>query len=237
MYLLYLAFKSQQLKTIRTLIALLALIAVITTHITMLRTGSSFNYANPAILLLIITFSTLSWDDLPKRQGQLKYGGYAALGLYMAALFIIVEYYFDYPQRLGAAKQEYRSLLHDKDEILSVTKSDTLFFLNSKYTIVFDDESYGWRDTICIWTGLCKHWGPISYNAFKILFVSTTEYDSLFETGVVKYIIAEDDSISKPLINSYYKHYNYLSKAGKFCIYKYAGAKPPDSLFGFLGLH
>jgi hypothetical protein len=219
-YLIYRKGGSQDKRT-GIFIAAVALCYIIITHLMMFRAAASINYSYPAALLLVIGFAVLCDGESEPTTGIGK------LAYILAAAYLAMLALADYKMGIfrfnqseeNMNKQEYTALLTDRYALEDAVKNDTVFFINPKYTPVFEAAPliYGYEKhidrVIEILSGQQVH--------SKMMFVPTTGYDSCFTNGNVKYIIADNNAESRKQMGEYYGSFVFSQNIGDLCLYQY----------------
>jgi hypothetical protein len=232
-YILYCEIKEYRKERPKIFITVMALFYLGITHLMMLRAGSYINYTYSAVLLLILSLAMFPvHHKLWSGNRKLLYAGCAIYMVFLVwANHLIHSYTFD-PASENLNRQNYYSALRDKSAITRVTKNDTLFCLNAKYLVLFADKPlvYGYDMHI---DRMIEVLTGFKFQS-RIPFVSTVAYDSLFETGAVRYIVAENNGVSKEQIKNYYRHFHFLLLTREFCLYKYDGKLNDEGIEGII---
>jgi hypothetical protein len=221
-YSCYLALRGRDKANPEYYIPFIAVACFIVAHASMLRAGSYLNYSFESILLLILNLGILATTYKDTVQKYLKPIS-AGVALYMVLIFtsnyIIHSYSFN-SHAENNYRRQYFSLLRQRNDLIAITKGETMFFPNSKYMIFYADQPMIYGNDLHIDRFIFLYIG-LNVSS-RQLFVSTDAYDHYFETGQVPYVVGDNDERSMNHVKKYYPHYKYYAAEHNFIVYKYA---------------
>lgn len=195
-------------------IAVCSLVFAVISNLALLRAGANLNYTYEAVILLIINLAINT-----SKQVQKKYP-FVLLCVYLLILNNKMLYpaYFKHESN-EAARMQYLQNIKTSKKVQAIIGNDIVFFTNGKY-IVYNGNTnliYGYDLHLDRFTEVYMNI-PVK----STLFTNTAgkEYDELFKNGFVRYLVIDNNDVSKKQIGQYYQNFSLFTPVDNLLIYK-----------------
>ncbi|MCC6582285.1 MAG: hypothetical protein IT271_01145 [Chitinophagales bacterium] len=198
-------------------IAITSICFIAASNITMLRVGSNINYTYESVLLLLIN------TVLFLKETDFQYKVFFTTAYLLFLLALPINYYlFQYSFKEEAQKKAlYDEHFRDSKEINKIIKNDVVFFPNMKYMIFFSDcriiYGYDWH---------YDRFSDLYYNVkLKPKFLINDiirNYDNAFSTGIVKYLVIDNEPKSLKQMEDYYPAFKKTASFDSLLVCKYS---------------
>lgn len=197
-------------------LSILSVVYYFISNFSMLRVGSNINYTYESIFLLLLNV-ILFLNTQNIRHIKI----FTFLYILLLCLIPTNYYLFYYNKEKEAAKKNaYQSTISTVNKIKEIVQNDVLFLPNMKYTVMFANNNliygYDWH-----YDRFCELYYSIQLKPKFLKNDIVAQYDTAFSSGVVKYIVVEDEPKSINQLNKYYAQFKVLQKVDSFIIYKY----------------
>lgn len=197
-------------------IAIVSICFVAASNTSMLRVGSNINYTYESVLLLLIN------AVLFLKESDFQYKVLFTTAYFLFLLALPINYYlYKYSFKNEAQKEAlYYNNLRISKEIKKIIKNDVVFFPNMKYMIFFSDCRiiYGYDWHYDRFSDLYYH---VKLKPKFLINDIIRNYDNAFKTGVVQYIIIDNEPKSLKQLSDYYPAFTQAVSFDSLLVCKY----------------